>query len=514
VTQSPVDRITKLDSNAFTQMDDIECEICCNIYNSENRRPKNLPCGHIFCQACMAKEFAIGKSTCPTCRSPHNAQRVEDLPICILVERLIGRGKKTLNEGVKSCDSESDDEEDDYNEGPCSTHKKSVVYFYCNTHCVKICWECTVIDHQVNKCKIISFKDKLENRKDDNILKANSIVTAITETLSVFDEVVKEKDEIISNQELKIKELENSIELASKAIEDARRTITNEKIASEKVKHSISQGKIRKKDIESESHKLQNANTKKTITKYNNDIETATVNVSKWIKDVSTEFKLLNKVSEEPSNILKALKNGKVIFSETAVKGRKSFAKLTSMDEKLHLHTFNIMKPQEGATILQYEKVVSHLRTKPPTLLFLDLKYNGFNQGRIYIRIRPELHAFVKHIPDLFTAAVNGDSVLGEKGYMCRTDALVLKINKTVPDIASHKNESVIVKSGDVFCDLSGNSIQLLCTHIVKERKYKSNHAIIGGIESGMEVAKACHEKGYNNQNKILITDCGLVLDK
>ncbi|CAL4215411.1 unnamed protein product, partial [Meganyctiphanes norvegica] len=193
----------------------------------------------------------------------------------------------------------------------------------------------------------------------------------------------------------------------------------------------------------------------------------------------------------------------------------QSFAKLTSQNEKLHLHTFNIMKPQGVATILQYEKIVSHLQTKPPTLLFLDLNYNEVYQGRIYIRIRPELHAFVKHIPDLFTAtAANGDSVLGKKGCTRRTDALVLEIYKTVNDIASHKTKSVTVKSGDVYCEFKDNSIGWMLTHIGNERTYDSNHNIIGGIESGMEVAKACLEIGYYKQRKIHITDCGLVLDK
>ncbi|CAL4188070.1 unnamed protein product, partial [Meganyctiphanes norvegica] len=233
-------------------MDDLECQICFNIFNSETRRPKTLICGHIFCLMCMTREIANGKSTCATCRRPHNAQKVEDLPVCILVERLIENMTKALTVGATSCKSEVDDDEDDYSEGSCSIHKKSIVYFYCNTHSVNICRECTVLDHQVNTCKIISFKDKFEKNKDDNILLANSTVTEITETLSACDEVVKEKDDIISNQELKIKELE-------KAIEDARRTIANEKITSDKVKNNISQGKIRKKDMETGSHNLQNA---------------------------------------------------------------------------------------------------------------------------------------------------------------------------------------------------------------------------------------------------------------
>ncbi|CAL4144112.1 unnamed protein product, partial [Meganyctiphanes norvegica] len=359
----------------ITQMDDLECQICFNIFNSETRRPRTLICGHIFCQICLTREIANGKSTCATCRRPHNAQRIEDLPVCILVERLIEKFTKTSNEGAKSCNSEADDDEDDYSEGPCSKHKKSVVYFYCNTHSLNICRECTVIDHQVNTCNIISFEERLGKKKDDNIFQANSTATDIDETLSAIDGFVKEKNDIISNQELKIKQLKKTIEEALKAIEEARKTIDSEKIACDKAQTAMSNGKIRRKQIDSAKDNLQKANTKKTICNCNNDIETEEVNVEEWIKDVSAEFDLLRKTRETPSNILRALKCGRVIFTETAVNGRKAIAKLTSKGDKLHLHNFQNHSSPKGATTFPIYIIIWLFRRVKTCLLIIQTNY-------------------------------------------------------------------------------------------------------------------------------------------
>ncbi|CAL4061137.1 unnamed protein product, partial [Meganyctiphanes norvegica] len=99
------------------QMDKLECEVCCYIYDDATRRPKNLPCGHTFCARCMAKEISKGKSTCPICRQPHNAQSVSGLAFSVVLERMIRNLPKSTNVGTKSSDSEDEGEIDDYSGG-------------------------------------------------------------------------------------------------------------------------------------------------------------------------------------------------------------------------------------------------------------------------------------------------------------------------------------------------------------------------------------------------------------
>ncbi|CAL4240433.1 unnamed protein product, partial [Meganyctiphanes norvegica] len=342
--------------------DDTECQICFNIFNSENRRPRALPCGHIYCHVCMTKEIRNGKKLCPTCRMRHNAKRVEDLPVCILVERLVENITKTLNVGANAQAPETNDEED-------------------------------------------------ERRKTESIQQTCSTITDVNDTITALDKIVMEKGDMISKREVTVKQLEKSIEEAINAIEDERKEINKEKTTAEKAKEQVRQGKVRRKHIEDAQTNLQQSKTKKTIANRTNEIETVQTNIKKWIEDVSTEFSIQYKVSEELGNILKTLKSNKKVCAETTISGKIATATLSSKNNRIHLHTFKHVTSHEGATTIQYNKVLSHL-PRPPTLLFLDLACKNVHHGRIYIRLQPELHTFIKHIYRIFTGE-KGNSILG-----------------------------------------------------------------------------------------------------
>ena len=59
-------------------LDELECEICCERYGSSAvLTPRNLPCGHTFCESCLIDvaaqsetEDGAGHKTmaCPNCR--------------------------------------------------------------------------------------------------------------------------------------------------------------------------------------------------------------------------------------------------------------------------------------------------------------------------------------------------------------------------------------------------------------------------------------------------------------
>lgn len=57
-------------------MDIHECPICYNIYNSKNRIPKIIPCGHSLCSECLSK---LTTNRCPECRKqfPSNTKTSE-----------------------------------------------------------------------------------------------------------------------------------------------------------------------------------------------------------------------------------------------------------------------------------------------------------------------------------------------------------------------------------------------------------------------------------------------------
>ena len=73
----------------------IECEVCYNNYNETTRRPKSLPCGHTFCCLCLTTDFVNGRRKCPTCRKPHRARSILNLPVNVALETVIRNLKES-----------------------------------------------------------------------------------------------------------------------------------------------------------------------------------------------------------------------------------------------------------------------------------------------------------------------------------------------------------------------------------------------------------------------------------
>ncbi|CAL4148986.1 unnamed protein product [Meganyctiphanes norvegica] len=312
-----------------------------------------------------------------------------------------------------------------------------------------------------------------------------------------------EKDTLISNEKKKILQWK-------KSIEESTKIIAKESMANEMAQREVSKGKERIMGMKTAIEDLQTAKKKKIIAKRRIDIETASTGVTKWIQDVRTEFDILQ-ITSVPAKIMKALKRDRDIYAEAIVNGTKATAKLTSMSDRLHIHPFKSETVQEGTHVVEYKDVLSHLPIQPPTLLFLDLAHNNVYKGRIYIRIEPELHAFVKNLPALATG-MSGISILGNTCYGGGGSSnLAINIKLPVNDRPPTLVSSFRTSYGEVVCDFNLNSIN---TMFIKFEHSSSNFhqcVKIGHVESGLEVAKDCQELG--NQEKTIISDCGLVLE-
>ena len=108
-------------------------------------------------------KYANGKRTCPTCRAPHKANSILNLPINVALERVTGKREKNKK---RSLDYDNEDGEDG---GQCQVHKKSILYFYCETHLVMVCKECTVLEHPINQCKIIPIKEHIKKKENSRL---------------------------------------------------------------------------------------------------------------------------------------------------------------------------------------------------------------------------------------------------------------------------------------------------------------------------------------------------------
>ncbi|CAL4171967.1 unnamed protein product [Meganyctiphanes norvegica] len=194
----------------------------------------------------------------------------------------------------------------------------------------------------------------------------------------------------------------------------------------------------------------------------------------------------------------------------------KATTKLATKEGKLHLHNFKPEIPEEETTTVQLSKVLSHLPVQPPSLIFLDLTYPGRGyQGRVYIRLQPELQGFVRQIPTLLTGD-KGHSILGNTCWGGAVDGLWVRIDKPVNNFAAREAD-VTAKSGDVICWISGNdknhSISDIGVYMGAGTTFPPNEcAKIGIVETGLEVARECSGLGRWQQD-ISISDCGVVLE-
>ncbi|XP_064084824.1 uncharacterized protein LOC135200268 isoform X2 [Macrobrachium nipponense] len=73
------------------KMSGIDCKMCCNSYNTFERRPLVLPCGHTFCSSCICVPIKEEKLTCYTCHMEHTVHSSTIFPINFEVENILHR---------------------------------------------------------------------------------------------------------------------------------------------------------------------------------------------------------------------------------------------------------------------------------------------------------------------------------------------------------------------------------------------------------------------------------------
>ncbi|CAL4140867.1 unnamed protein product [Meganyctiphanes norvegica] len=148
-------------------MERLECNVCYLRYNEADRRPRVLPCGHSFCTPCLTATIQKGSRTCPGCREPINTMSATRLPINFELESLLNLLTEAENSG-----SVGQDPGMRLSVAPtvgamsCPEHNLEVA-FRCTTHKAWICRRCTVIDHPSGTCKVVSVKEEIKIRKQE-----------------------------------------------------------------------------------------------------------------------------------------------------------------------------------------------------------------------------------------------------------------------------------------------------------------------------------------------------------
>jgi hypothetical protein len=124
----------------------MNCHICMEPYNIANRLPKNLSCGHTFCDRCLRKLATGYDIECPKCRQKSK----NNLPICYAIyDFLVLENKADLDEA-------------------CKVHDYERLQFFCNKDGIKICALCLATSHKGHI--VTSIVDKIIADENEQIL--------------------------------------------------------------------------------------------------------------------------------------------------------------------------------------------------------------------------------------------------------------------------------------------------------------------------------------------------------
>ena len=74
--------------------DFLDCEICIERYNTTDKKPLNLNCGHTYCKACVSHiilKKQIEGILCPDCRRPQVFKNIEDVPVNYPLQKMLSQ---------------------------------------------------------------------------------------------------------------------------------------------------------------------------------------------------------------------------------------------------------------------------------------------------------------------------------------------------------------------------------------------------------------------------------------
>lgn len=170
----------------------MKCKLCEESFDTKYRIPRNLQCGHCFCEQCLKIYQKNEEIECPKCTKKSPSK----LPICFAVLELI--------------------DGDDHKKGEfCPIHTLEKLQFRCQTEGVNICVNCLLSFHNGTGHVISSLKEGMiakEIKKD-----FERIYTGIQEKYTLLKNIKSEVEKfedflnkMLEKQKLKLNDIQNS----------------------------------------------------------------------------------------------------------------------------------------------------------------------------------------------------------------------------------------------------------------------------------------------------------------
>ncbi|CAL4203233.1 unnamed protein product [Meganyctiphanes norvegica] len=354
-------------------MDIINCKICFNPYDELEHRPQTLGCGHYFCELCIDKVISSGIPKCPVCQQTIKIKTGSEATVNFALEELV-QNVKTLDVNSTSANEETPMPI----LGLCSKHSSCRLNFVCMTHNMKVCRDCTVIDHKLDKCRVISFQEEMELKKENTLAGIDLLLKSLKYTKGSLESHIESKASEKVTLESKLEELQQQVIKYQQDIDNMKKSELS-------AKHILSQIKMTKEELLKSKFNLQEITSLPELMTSIDEPMKKINDVQIWEDDIRKEYNLISIFYI--STLIQKFPLG-VYATENAGEVYRS-ARILEINGKIHLLALRTLSLPEDTYSLPLPLLETQ-NSNPE--VFISLTYNGLYLGTVHIRVANSEH--------------------------------------------------------------------------------------------------------------------------
>ena len=230
---------------------EVTCPLCLDIF----KKPKKLPCDHVYCMGCLEslalRSLNPTQITCPECRTlvqvPNGS--VSNFPTAFRLNRLV--------EAFQRIEIREETDSATVQETKCKEHPTQALALYCETCKTLLCRDCVIItkyhaNHQY------TFINEAKGKLQDRLLNTVSTLEDQGQSLSkVLDEIAVVESDVASCEQQCHQDIEQEFGALYRALQSSEKSMKEK--ASKRLKSTSLAVKEQQKLIKSVRSEIMNA---------------------------------------------------------------------------------------------------------------------------------------------------------------------------------------------------------------------------------------------------------------
>ncbi|XP_068241940.1 uncharacterized protein [Palaemon carinicauda] len=507
----------------MTSADPPSCGICSEVFNKEERCPRDLPCSHHLCTTCIRQLIAQDSNACPFCRESFEAKDEEQFMInqaFLDSSKIVIPSKKKPYKRCTKMSSAYQQRLIDFKEDVYNTNKE-------------VMKDVRDIKNDIGRL----LKGELELQNELHARKnyfSEDVFAQIQKILSKIEENHKKSVDVCLKLRKSLKDVGKNEEklVSARGLLDSANTLQDASAVideTEEISMVVSEWTHSIKEyISKEDCQLQERNKElQVLERYGKNLMKSLMyqpeeeachlspitGVSVSEMDLSSQVTALG-LWEMRTPVKLLVEQGRVFALQVSNDKRRS-ARISIENGKLHLYSLQDEEtPIPKAYYVEYEDV--HNLARCPCTVFLDLKKKGLLVGRVHIVLDSNGKSCNMHLQ--FTGA-NGQSYsntplqVSNKGQLWEKVVCGYEMSEAVSGNTDHhsltSNNGMQNESGAVWLLDHGRTPPLIGIHTGPFQPHSGSP--LGFVEEDLSVLS---DVVYwsDDMKDVMISQCGLVL--